>query len=171
MEIYLFIFVVICFAASWSYRGYAVGGFDAHILRSAMLLTVMADFFILILFDNTAGVFVFVFAQALYSVRYWRSPNFLVALPFLLLGGLYVYSAVYAFLLVTNVVGAYRQRGLSLAFGGMALFLCCDIAVVLYNLGFGGWLFYVIWGFYAPSQVMLAMSAKEFGFKKLSFRA
>jgi uncharacterized membrane protein YhhN len=163
IETYLFLFVVLCFALSFTYR--PSDKKDGYLLKSAMLFTVLADFFILIQFNDEIGVFVFVFAQAFYTLRFWGNKNgtkiLISSLPFLLLFEFYVFCAVYAVLLCFNVYGAYRQRGVSLAFVGMSLFLLCDINVMLYNVTGAGVLFYVIWAFYAPSQAVLAVSAKR----------
>jgi len=82
--------------------------------------------------------------------------------------GIYVIAALYAALFIINIYisARYIQHNRVLIVAGLLLFAACDICVLIFNLPryFGApvWLnrvFPLIWVFYLPSQLMLALSA------------
>ena len=175
-----FAFVAVCAVIAFVLRG------DKYLLL-AFLFTVAADACLLLLYQNTAGVGVFVFAQLCYVRRACSGWRRLWYLPALLIAPLVLFvwrqplllclSALYAQMLlcaVGSTIWAWQRGRFStwrgqLAALGMILFLGCDICVALYNLSeasvhmptvsqTAGSL---IWFFYAPSQILLAMSARK----------
>lgn len=148
----------------------------------ALLLTALADLFLLVANDHYAlGVVIFLGAQSVYllrlrlaSQRSWRLLRF--TLP--LLAGLALYalqmatplnllSALYFSQLLTNTILAWTLRGRRwrLFAAGLTLFIGCDLCVGAFNspalvppslyrfTAVGMWLFYL------PSQVLIALSA------------
>ena len=98
-----------------------------------------------------------------------------IALAFILLDSIFVVTFLYAILFITNIYvsARYLQHNRKLAITGLLLFAACDICVLLFNLpiymGAPEWLrgvFPLIWVFYLPSQVLLAISAINFSRKK-----
>jgi len=179
-DIIRFGFVAACAAAAFYLRG------DKWLLI-AFLFTMSADACLLLLNWHTAGVTVFVFAQIAYVRRAsgnWKAlrlyPLALILPTALCLAGqplLLCVSALYGQTLLWAVFAAaaahkagrmpvWRGR---LACIGMVLFLGCDICVALFNLSAAGIdspalsaaAGALIWVFYAPSQALLALSAKN----------
>ena len=179
-NVFRFAIVAVCASVSFALRG------DKWLL-SAMCFTVLADACLLLLEWNEAGVAVFCLAQLSYVKRAgitWRRlraavfllliPSVLLVMrqPFLLcLSALYAQTLLFAIAATirawhTGQFGKWRGR---LAAIGMLLFLGCDICVALYNLTVAGLNMpqlssiagNLIWLFYAPSQALLAVSAKE----------
>jgi hypothetical protein len=79
-------------------------------------------------------------------------------------------SIAYAILITSVTIAAFRKRQARaagiLSRLGMALFMLCDVCVLLWNLRMGvgvtaipGWTVTLIWAFYLPGQTMLALSA------------
>lgn len=146
----------------------------------AMGITLIADFFLLFETREALGVGIFCGAQ-LFHMRRFRGrwpKKALGATAVCLAGcvvlhgfgkellGLAVAGACYGALLVGNGVFAWRGdvagAARVLAGIGMALFICCDVTVLLYQLplaapvhtALGGWM----WLFYLPSQALIAFS-------------
>jgi hypothetical protein len=81
-------------------------------------------------------------------------------------------AVVYATLIIAVTVAAFKRRQARvnniLSRLGMALFLLCDVNVLLWNLRGAGfteipaWTVTIIWMFYLPGQTMLALSAYDF---------
>ena len=165
MELYhiQFLFVVLCFLISLKSK--------EALLITAMLLTVCADYCLIISGWYTVGVAVFCAVQAAYIIRHTRKARWLRFLPLAVLPALVVYfltkdllisiAVVYAQLLLLSVFAAFLYRKFLIILG-MLLFLLCDICVALYNLGtpVSNLAFGLIWVFYAPSQMLLATSSK-----------
>lgn len=156
---------------------------DRLLLLFALLFTVMADIFLLVLNNYyEAGVSIFIIAQLLHFIRASRQLKerrtylyisialrvFLcVCVPLLLfplgqVSSTNILSMVYFPLLIMNLVDSLfmaikidRQKGTYLSVG-FFLFLCCDISVGLSNLGVSLW--WLIWMFYGPSQILIALS-------------
>ncbi|MBQ2070401.1 MAG: hypothetical protein II467_05680 [Bacilli bacterium] len=181
-----FSLVVICFLYVLLYFLHQFlkdGCRDRLFLMCALLFTVLADIFLLVLnryYD--AGVSIFILAQLLHFIRASRQLKerriylyisialraFLcVGVPLLLfplgqVSSTNILSMVYFPLLVMNLVDSLfmairidRQKGIYLSIG-FFLFLCCDISVGLSNLGVSLW--WLIWIFYGPSQILIALS-------------
>lgn len=165
---------------------YALTGQD-HLLKIALSFTALSDIFLLFTPHYAIGVSVFSIAQCIHALRFIRLHRLrekllllpaamgtvlAVALWLLTRQILAAACAVYACFFLFNVVMAlalfFRSRSLKLKQPhlpwqcalGMALFLGCDIWVVLFNLlGVGG---RIIWLFYLPSQWLLAASGQSF---------
>jgi len=174
----LFAYVALCATAAFCLRG------DKWLL-AAMMFTVMADACLLLLGWELRGVAVFCFAQFSYILRALPNRRWLLLYPLAFIAPLILLalgqplllcvSALYAQTLVCAVAATVyawktkwfpKWRGRCAALG-MMLFLGCDICVALYNLSVIGvdsaassavWA--AIWLFYAPSQLLLACSAK-----------
>jgi len=169
-------FIVICFLIALYYKK-----------PFAALFTMWADFFLVIRLQNETGVTIFVAAHLCYIVRFTGSKRLLpfcmlFAIPAFvasrMLGeqfGTYLVfiSTIYAqcFLLSLScaLYSFFRKRfprpnGVFIV-TGMLLFMLCDICVLIFNIStseasyiaFG-----LIWVFYAPSQLLLALSARKF---------
>ena len=173
-----FMLVAACVLVAFIQRG------DWYLLI-AMVFTTVADAFLLLLGWHEAGVAVFVFAHIAYirrANRNWKwarlypltflAPVVLLLLkqPSLLaLSVLYGQSILWAAAATLRAWKAGRKPRVRWACAalGMALFVGCDICVVLYNLDMAGIHLPalsraagdIIWVFYAPSQALLAVSA------------
>ncbi|MBE6529178.1 MAG: hypothetical protein E7680_01055 [Ruminococcaceae bacterium] len=158
------------------------------LLVPAMLFTLISDVFLLVLEDHyTLGVCTFFAAQIFHALQIRRSKKqavisfslrfgaTFVALavlgPLKLFLQLYVATAFYAPQLIGNLIehlfGAFRtvepeekRRSILLSIG-FVLFLACDVCVGLSSVGVAG-VGYWIWIFYAPSQVLIAVSGGRF---------
>lgn len=161
--------------------------FDAMLLSLGLVLTLVSDLFLLVLGGfYEVGLVTFIGAQICYFARIKRTKIWFVisvALRILLpvvaiivlasLGeanALYVLVAIYFVQLVTNFAEsvtaailakdrAERAKYIVLS-AGFALFIGCDICVGLTNL-FDGMANDLIWLFYTPSQVLIALSHRR----------
>jgi len=178
-----FVIIFIIVVLSFSYRRYAVSGRDADTLRAGLICTLSADFCMLIIYNNTAGLIFFICAQTIYFFRYLSGRIYAVviipclACVFLALTYLTALSledrlaGVYACALVTGVITsfirrrAYPRPNRVMIPLGMLLFLFCDINVGLMNVlpdGGGKTAARVlIWVFYLPSQMLLSASGAK----------
>lgn len=95
-----------------------------------------------------------------------------LTLAFTLLEAIFVLTALYATLFIINIYvsARYLRHNQKLAITGLLLFAACDICVMIFNLpvymGAPQWLrgiFPMIFVFYLPSQLILAISAVDFG--------
>ncbi len=182
-----YICIVLCFFISLLIGNDTLNKRDISLLRMGLFCTVIADLFLLLLPYHTVGVAVFCIAQILYSMRYdvGNTPLVLKRHLIIFLSIIAIYLIVnyfirevellypialfYAIALVSNVVRAINvckeQRFPSpnrymIAYG-MILFLLCDVNVALYNTLLSTEMTYVLmWFFYLPSQVLLALSGK-----------
>lgn len=173
---------------------------DTILLQLSKLLTLIADYYLLIHDNFPLGIFFFCIVQITYILRHsfmekkrYRNLIFLcTSITFSVLiffrvklgaidNNLVFLALIYAALLVTSVYigfstltrSRYSKKSSYLIGIGMCLFFLCDINVglnaligemVLNNIGSPRTKFligYLIWLFYAPSQVFLACS----GFK------
>lgn len=159
-----FLSMILVFVISLITRDDALSFKDLHLLQIGLLITIYADFFLLILNSHyILGIGLFSIVQILYSIRY-KSDDikmtinkfltiffslsflyiiinfFLIKIKFLLIIGLH-----YSFCLLTSVkrgIDTYRYKKFpklnsQMIALGMILFLLCDINVGLYNiLGF-----------------------------------
>jgi len=179
--IFLTIFIII--SSSFLYRRYAAGRRDAYLLRAGLICTVSADFCMLIIYNNTAGLLFFIGAQTIYFFRYLSariSAAILIPVLLCVFIALTYYTslpfetrlaAVYACTLTTGTVTAfirakaYPAPNRAMVPLGMLLFMLCDVNVALINIlpaGTGRAAANVlIWVFYLPSQALLSYSGKE----------
>ena len=197
METFFFAFVVVCFFNSlvsttriWHDQSRFANSniqIDMILLNAAMALTIAADYFMLVRYDNLTGLCFFCAVQTTYHIRYIRHIRYtpvkqvariiiqimacviVIILPLnnpaLTMGKM---ACAYAICLLFSVYAAClsakkcRTRNSIIAATGMLLFLLCDLCVGLYNLtpGYGTQnIFYCLtWFFYLPSQALLSVS-------------
>lgn len=180
--------IITCFFISVSYGTKVFDPKDALLLRLALLLTVMADFCLLITGNKLAGVLFFCIVQLIYHVRYrgFRpTKKLLFILPavffftkiILQLDTLIAVASVYATCFLFSLLGVWEAwKAKKYAFSnsvliitGMLLFMLCDIHVALFNIDLNitapqyQLILFLIWLFYAPSQFLLALSGRHFG--------
>lgn len=159
---------------------------DGYILLGAMGFTLISDFFILILNKNEIGVFCFIIVQLFYIYRYsgYKYYNYISAFVFLEiiislfinLRLLYVLSVIYASCFLFSLISAvnvfkgnlFPSPAKHFIMIGMVLFCLCDINVAILNLNIPYSLNnhhtieIIIWLFYFPSQLLLAISSADF---------
>ena len=159
---------------------------DALLLMAGLAFTLVSDMFLLVRGEHfEAGVATFICAQLCYFLRigrtklWWGASIALrIVLPAIviivlasvkMLDTLYILVAIYFVQLVMNclenvvfaiLVKDKRQRAqATLLAVGFLLFIGCDICVGLTNLY--GEATELIWLFYTPSQVLIALSARR----------
>lgn len=156
-----FICIILCFTLSTLTRQNPFEQADVKLLQFGLFLTMIADFFLLIIDDYyEIGVGVFSIAQITYSIRYdiknkrkvirnYITLFVLLNIAFVTVNLLYkqvdvlvFISIFYGFCLITNVLKSLRcykykiypnPNGAMIALG-MILFMFCDINVALYNI-------------------------------------
>lgn len=176
----------LCFLLSFSYSSHNKRSF--LLLHLALLFTLISDFILLALNNNSLGVTTFCTAHILYSIRndcnnYKKTLSFLSSVLMLLVFFYFIslflnlkieylafISAFYLTCLFTNLykaLKAYKKnlfpspKGAFIA-AGMLLFFLCDMNVAIYNLATSHTLhrisYVLIWFFYLPSQLLLSTS-------------
>lgn len=155
-----FICIILCFFLALLSNHNPFDKYNMQLLQLGLLLTVIADFFLLIVDDYyPIGVAVFAIAQITYTIRFDAGNKaniiknyivvflilflvYAVANSFIKIDILVPISLCYGISLVTNVyksIVIFRNRiypnpnAIMVALG-MALFLLCDINVALYNI-------------------------------------
>lgn len=168
-------------ALSLLYSAYTSKNGGDKLVTHALLITLCADVFLLLLDDHyTIGVALFCLVQGLYFVRIFRNNGrrslwvirvLLLAaalaalLCFDMLTPLNILAAVYFTSFVCNLLQSFSigNRMFSL---GLMLFICCDICVGMHNLQvFSTAVLYEfanvgMWLFYLPSQVLISLSGE-----------
>ncbi|MCL2573839.1 MAG: lysoplasmalogenase [Defluviitaleaceae bacterium] len=183
-----FIAMLICFGIAIAGRNNAVSKRDYALLVTAMAATVVADYFLVIVYDYPVGVAFFCAVQVLYNVRFGGMrrlrilPIALIApIIFLFVDGdvLITIAILYAQLFLLSYIamiqalrkGAFPAPNNVLVFIGMTAFVLCDICVAIWNLGrfgiitntdFVGFAHRAIWLFYTPAQICLALSGRKY---------
>jgi hypothetical protein len=176
--------VAACFIAAFSYGSNYISHKDALLLRTAMFFTVSADFCMLILKDNFRGVIIFCIAHILYNLRYGAKPKTVAVVFMALLAVCFCLSAVLPLLYAISLIygglflsgafhavmafrrGVYpRRNGVFILFG-ILLFVICDVFVALLNITQIRIMVIISGFFYIPSQLLLALSAKNFAPRK-----
>ncbi len=152
-DISRFSIILLCFLLSF-WRG----------LPFAAFLTLCADFFLIFTDAYTIGISFFLFVQLAYLQNLRNRPfppqafilfPLFLCLPILFLGFCYAILFLCHFLLAVKKAQPCLSAKLYLL--GLILFLCCDITVA--------WGYFhtpnprLIWFFYAPSQLLLALTA------------
>lgn len=138
----------------------------------AMFFTLMADLFLLVLNKHyIVGVLLFVVAQIIYHIFLGNKSNYknacvlsvsisLVGLVVLKLTSditLLSFLAIFYFSNLLSNVYLSKEKNKALFFG-FVLFVCCDICVGFHNLLPNNFIFmFLIWVFYLPSQVLIAL--------------
>jgi hypothetical protein len=177
--------ILLCLALALLLRRHAWDRRDSTLLVSALFLTAAADLFLLLLNRPIPGLLVFCAAHLVYIRRYrpaWFIPAAaavlaafagLLAASSLVPGfpAKYALAGLYGALLLAVAVCAFRSSlpriNRRLAAAGMALFLLCDIHVVLFNTLPAGSLYdpyasFFMWLFYLPAQAALAVSGYDY---------
>jgi len=184
-----FIFIVTCFTIAILSYFICCSKKDWGWLTAGLLFTVGADYFLVIHNLHLPGVAVFCFAHICYILRVAdiskRAKKLVMAIAFvwvLLLfvnNALFMLAGTYAVLFAVNIafnVRYFRQKNTLLpkfnkvlVLAGLILFVLCDINVALFNLprqfdmpDIFPQAFYLIWVFYLPSQLLLAVSGIAF---------
>ena len=174
-----FLFVLVCFLLSFTYKKYASSKKDAYSLRLALLFTVLGDFCLILKGYRTPGLICFCAVQLIYAYRFTGKKITAVLIPALiimfiagsklvteeiLLGTMYLACLLTA--VCCSFLSSLPRPNKGLASLAMVLFLLCDINVGMYNLeiftDYRNITFVLIWIFYCPSQILLAFSAKKF---------
>ena len=154
IDIFRFSFIFLCFLLSFR-QG----------LPLAAFLTLCADFFLIFTKEYAVGISIFLFAHLAYLQNLkgkplpWATFLFLPLLFCLHLVFLGIcYAVLFSFHIKEAIKKVQRETCPKLYLLGLILFVCCDIAVVWgYFHTPVPWL---IWLFYAPSQLLLALTAK-----------
>lgn len=182
-----YVSVILCFLASMAYLAYDKKIDKRLLINAALLFTVIADLFLLVLNDYyTAGVAVFAAAQTVYAIylhfdKYGIIATVILRSVLIIGGALFAYFWVgfswlallgifYFVNLVVNVIESYAfipKTGVALAVG-LTLLMFCDICVGLNNFRavtgvnlprwVNGFVAIAMWAFYLPSQVAIALS-------------
>ncbi len=160
---------------------------DSILLLLGLAFTLVSDMFLLVRMDHLeVGVATFICAQVCYFARIhrtrlwvWCSVGLRILLPSIAIivlaslheaNALYILVAIYFVQLVMNcaenVVLAIvakdkvsRIQGIILSIGFL-MFIGCDICVGLTNI-YDGMAVDLIWLFYTPSQVLIALSSRR----------
>lgn len=153
-----FLWILFCFLLSF-WKGLPLAG----------LYTLLGDYFLLFTDNYTIGVSFFLLVQLAYLCNLqgwafpWQALFFLplgLFLPLLFLGTLYAFLFFCHFFLALQKEKAQPSVSRKLYLFGLVLFICCDVTVAW------GYFFTpvprLIWLFYAPSQLLLALTAKAY---------
>ncbi|ERI94818.1 hypothetical protein HMPREF1982_00743 [Clostridiales bacterium oral taxon 876 str. F0540] len=192
--------IILCFILTLLIGKDGYGKIDTVLVNCAKLLTLIADYYLLIANQYKSGILAFCLVQIVYILRHtlmnkkeYRNLIFLiVSLSISLILSLNIcvkgiendllgISFVYAALLITSLYcgintikgGLYPRYSAMLIGIGIFLFFMCDLNVVLFNIlqnqdlkiltGF------LIWFFYAPSQLLLSLSGYNKNYMKQVF--
>ena len=160
---------------------------DATLLKLILLFTLISDTFLLLVNNFAAGITTFVVAQLLHRYRLHKGRPFkiqwIILSWLLILGLLHAFGvsldyvlviAIFYFLCMVSNAGYSLLHRENLIYSiGLTLFLCCDLNVGLFNVAsyitvpefFTFVVEHVvsvlIWFFYLPSQVLIALSATK----------
>ncbi|MCL1862007.1 MAG: lysoplasmalogenase family protein [Defluviitaleaceae bacterium] len=178
---YKFAFIACCLiVALFSYaRCYSKK--EWCLLVCGLGFTLLADYFLVLSGQHLFGVAAFCFVHVFYIFRAvefkkWMAvPLACVAVVWVIVfavGSVVAMAGLYALLFFANIIVNIKSKNhrpranFYLVMVGLALFALCDINVMLFNLarytgithGFDS-AFMLIWIFYLPSQLLLAISA------------
>lgn len=164
MDMIRFLWIFFCFLLSF-WNG----------LPMAALFTLCGDYFLLFTDVYGAGVSFFILTQLAYLRNLqgysfpWRVLLFLsvgLCIPLLLLGVLYAFFFLCHVSLALQKEKAQPSLFRKLYLFGLMLFICCDLVVAW------GYFFtpipWLIWLFYAPSQLLLALTGKAYSHKVMT---
>lgn len=145
-------------------------------IRWALIFTVAADVFLLVLDDYYCiGIALFLLAQICYALYLDDTRGLVprmicVALAvglFCPVGSLEALAAGYITLFFCNLIRAGRKtRENPLFFFGMLLYFCCDLCVGMFHISTGALYEFArvaMWAFYLPGQVLILLSAWKHG--------
>ena len=179
--------ILICFVIAATGRDW-LSKRDYVLLTAAMAATVIADFFLVVIYDYVIGVAFFCAVQVLYIMRFGgisrlRILPLTLVFPFAFItfhgDALVAIALLYAQLFLFSYVSmlqTIRKKTLPttsniLIFIGMTAFVLCDICVAIWNLGRWdvitntdviSFAHASIWLFYTPAQICLALSGRKF---------
>jgi len=179
-----FAYIALCFALAIGTYKFSVNKKDWGWLVAGLFFTVIADYFLVLKNNHLYGVAVFGFAHVCYINRavetrkaWFLFPTvFVFVVPALYFDSIIMLSGIYAFLFLANIfinILFFKNKktclpkiNKTLILAGLVLFALCDVNVFLFNapkyLGAPSWLTLalpLIWIFYLPSQILLAVSA------------
>ncbi len=184
--------IILCFLLSLFIGNDGHDSIDTKLLVSALFFTLTADYFLLFEKNLKTGVVFFCIVQSLYIIRHSRktlltSSYFIIVSVIIititfLTSFIHIYNIdqvfkailfLYGILLFISTFSAIRTtwftrypRSTSNKVAlGLVLFMLCDINVALFNTfnSFSDITGFLIWLFYFPSQVLLALSGyKQF---------
>ena len=159
--------VILCFVFSLLFNSKKK---ESRFLILTSLLTISADLFLLVLDDYyEIGIAIFCVVQSIYALSMKKKTLIiravilvtLVVLFFMKVTQLQNLLAVYSITcLLLNVVDSFSFTSKSFTIG-LILFALCDISVGLFNISdgiVGNIAGNLMWIFYLPSQVLIALS-------------
>lgn len=142
----------------------------------SMLFTLFADYFLLLQLDHyEIGLTSFILAQITYfyflgNIDKSYFNMFLFIRGFIIIAGTLILKAtsnlsllnelvlIYFSNLVFNCIQAYLVHNKTLTIG-LALFICCDVCVGLFNINAANSVAaFLMWFFYLPSQVLICLA-------------
>jgi hypothetical protein len=143
---------------------------EIKLVKVALFLTLLCDFFLLFTDHTLFGVSLFCVVQLVYSYLLSSKKSkatrycylILAALPFMyfyIFRGPLVYL-FYASILFSNLVIIIKNRQFKLIFA-FCLFALCDLNVAAYNLTHNLFSLNLIWVFYTPSQLLISLSCPK----------
>lgn len=172
--------IMLCFLLAFSLYTKSSDKKDSKYVVLALLLTLIADIFLIFTSHYSAGVFFFCLVQLTYlkrhNTRFFMTglqfiPVAALAYFFMPLDFLYIIAGLYGALILTCFISSFKTtlpkfNKMAIRIG-LILFILCDIHVALFNLLPRSHNYFAIaavamWFFYLPSQVMLAFSAGHF---------
>lgn len=185
MKIIKYISILLCFLITLLLEGNEINKLDMRLLQLGMLLTTIADLFLVILDYHNPGVITFSIVQIIYIFRYTQGKLMNIVKPlikiFIIITSIYILINRYIFtvdliillglfysicILISlsksieaGIKGKYPNLNKNMIIWGMILFVLCDINVALTRIEiFKEITSSLIWVFYLPSQVLLSLS-------------
>lgn len=130
-------------------------------INLCLFLTCICDIFLLFTGVYTKPLILFAFVHGLYLAHFSGRNGFIIIYPIAaalvstLEGAVIIYAASFAAeFIYTSVTKKAPGRFIA----AQALFIVCDIFTLLYNTTGDGLFSRMIWLFYAPSQLIIALS-------------
>ena len=186
-RMFKFILVVCCFINVFPAKdGLVIDKRDQNRLKVALGLTVVADFFMVIMDINVFGILVFCAVQAVHNYRYTSLPRvkvqtivgamvFVITFLITRFDAIFAAGSAYGIFTLYSLSGAFMARSKYpspnnlIIIIGMILFLACDIFVMINSLPilelYGekalDFVQKGIWICYLPAQVLLSSSARK----------
>ncbi|PJI08198.1 MULTISPECIES: lysoplasmalogenase family protein [Clostridium] len=184
-----YIGILLCLLLSFLIGNDGYSKKDSTLLQFALILTALADLCLVILNKTIPGVFFFCLVQITYITRYsggkLHLKNIYTIVILVILSvftsktyihiidsRLLFIASIYAILLPYSVYTSYKtlkrkiypKDNCYLVSIAMTLFLLCDINVGISHtfLNHNGISTLLVWTFYLPSQVLLALSGYDF---------
>lgn len=184
-----FFSIILCLAITLLIGGKSLNVKDKLLLQFGMMFTVLADLCLLVYNNFLLGLLLFCFVQIIYYIRYkgnlelkesilliiffligFKLYNIKMKNDFLMVIGLF-YTVLFLSSFIKSIEGyradLYPAPNKYLITIGMSLFILCDINVGLFYIARDSSLLSIIserliWIFYLPSQISLALSGYRF---------